>query len=356
MHSFNRILIAILGVALFFSFISGLVIVPYMNSESSYFQDKNVRKTLAGTIDCLVIGDSHALAGINTEILDNELGYNSYNLSGSMMTLDNKYYLLSKELARNPVDTVVIDIGRDTLTRDETQEFAIGDEPTIARLDSFGERISYVVQYMPVNDWLNLYSREFVMGLEYYQSLLTGESVNNVDYNLKGYRPKTPADITLSEEEAKLKYNSSKLNTNYRNDNIEKLNRIIDLCNSYHCRIVLVVIPESNRLIWEIDGWDSFYEWLKDYANQKNCELYDINLVKNRNEIFKDSESFSDPDHVSTIGAEVTTRTLAQVMKNPKDWQLYSYQSYDDVKKTMKYEASLECVGKPNPRLCRESY
>lgn len=337
MHNFKRVITAVFGVMLIFFLVSVLVIFPYMNSEYSYFQDKNLRNNLAGTIDCLVIGDSHALAGIDTATLDNYLGCNSYNLSGSMMTLENKYYMLSKELSRNPVDTVIIDIGRDTLARDESKEFAIGDEPTVARLDSFSERITYIVNNTSVNDWLNLYSREFIMGLDYFHSLLTGKSINNVDYSLKGYKPKQSCDITLSDEESEMKFNSLKYSISFLDNNIEKLNSIIDLCNSYNCRIVLVVIPESNRLIWETDGLDLFYDWLKAYADQNSCELYDVNLAKERNMVFTDSKSFSDADHLSSEGAVTTTRILSEAMLNPDTWEKTSYKSYVEMKKESQY-------------------
>lgn len=337
MHNFKKVLFSIIGIFLVFTIVSTIVIAPYMNSECSYFQDKHLRSKLSGKINCIILGASHALAGIDPNILDKNLGCNSYNLSGSMMTLDNKYFLLSKELERNPVETVILEISHDTLSRKESAEFAIGDEPTIARLDSFSERIKYMVKYLPINDWLNLYSREFISGLYYYQLLLSNQSVNNVDYNSKGFKYKNPIDITLTKEIAKETYNSKKINTDYPESNVSKLDRIIDLCKSYNCRVVLVVVPESNGLIWQLDGWDAFYEWIRNYGTKNNCEVYDINLAKDRNTLFTDDQSFSDPDHLSSIGATTTTELLSQAMLSPESWEDYSYVSYSEMKKESQY-------------------
>lgn len=337
MRNFKRITFAVVGILLVFITVSVAVIAPYMNSECAYFQDKNLRNKLAGKIDCIIIGASHALAGINTNVLDEKLGCNSYNLSGSMMTLDNKYYLLSKELERNPVKTVILEISHDTLSRKENSEYAIGDEPTIARLDSFPERICYMAQYVSIDDWLNIYSREFVMGLNYYQELLAHHSLNNVDYKAKGFKYKEPVNITLSESEAEKKHNSQNVTSDYPEENVKKLNEIIELCKSYNCRVVLTVVPESNGLIWEMDDWDNFSKWLSDYGAKNHCEVYDINLAAKRNTLFTDDKSFSDPDHLSSIGAITTTEILADALLNPDTWIDSSYSSYSEMKKESQY-------------------
>ena len=108
MHNSKQIVISTLSFILLFAVISTLIIVPYWNSETDYFQDSQLREDLAGQIDCLVIGASHALTAFDTNVLDERLGCFSYNLSGSMMTLDSKYYFLKKELERNPVETVLV--------------------------------------------------------------------------------------------------------------------------------------------------------------------------------------------------------------------------------------------------------
>lgn len=337
MHSFKRIIYSVLAILIVITTLSVIVIEPYMNSESAYFQDKNLRKQLSGKIDCIALGASHALNGIIPAVLDEKLGCFSYNLSGSMMTLNNKYYMLSKELKRNPVKTVILEISHDTLSRDETDEYAIGDEPTVARLDSFAERVKYMLQYVTLNDWLNVYSREFVMGLYYHKEKLLHHNTNNVDYAAKGFSPSEACDITLTAEEAKEKYNSGKISVDYQEKNIKELDKIIDLCHSYNCRIVIAVVPESDSLIWEMDGWDEFKNWLENYSEKNGCEIYDINLVKNRTDIFSDKDSFSNAGHLCSAGADATTELLAQAMLSPTTWPENSYDSYESMKKDLPY-------------------
>lgn len=342
MHSFKRVIYSVLVILLAITALSVIVIEPYMNSESTYFLDKNLRKQLSGKIDCIAIGASHALNGIVPAVLDENLGCFSYNLSGSMMTLNNKYYMLTKELKRNPVKTVILEISHDTLSRNENDEYAIGDEPTVARLDSFTERAKYMFRYVALNDWLNVYSREFVMGLYYHKEKLLHNNTNNVDYDAKGFAPGKACDITLTAEEAKTKHNSETFSTDYPKKNIKKLDKIVDLCRSYNCRIVIAVVPESDGLIWKMDGWDKFKTWLEDYSEKNGCEFYDINLVKNRTAIFSDKNSFSNADHLCSEGAEVTTELLAQAMLSPKSWSENSYDSYESMKKDLPYADSIK--------------
>ena len=87
MHSFRKVILSLVCFACAFGAISAIVIVPYTNSEAFYYEDRHLRKQLAGETDYITIGASHCLAGFVSETLDMELGCNSYNLSASMMPM-----------------------------------------------------------------------------------------------------------------------------------------------------------------------------------------------------------------------------------------------------------------------------
>lgn len=329
MHNFKKAILSTISFILIFAVISILVIVPYWNSEVDYFQDSQLREDLAGQIDCIVIGASHALTAFDTNIIDEKLGCFSYNLSGSMMTLDSKYYFLKKELERNPVETVIIEISYDTLGRNESNEYGIGDEVTISRLDSTSERLSYLAKYVSIDDWLNLYSRHFISSLASYTDVLRGQDVCNVDKTKKGYNPASASNLSLSPESAKSKFNSMQCSANYLDENVAKLNKLVNLCKMHNVRIIFVVTPLSNSLLWSMDGLDNFQNWLHDYSQIIGCEVYDLNLLKNYYSLFSDEHSFRDADHIGGIGSETFSIALCDLIQRTNEGQTVSDEFYD---------------------------
>ena len=113
MHSSKKVFLRTLAVLLVVLGLSVLIILPYMES-----QERKTRKDLAGTVDYLVVGASHAQLGFVPSVLDQELGVNSYNLSSLLMPVTGRYFLLEKEIKRNPVKTVVLEVSYDTLAID----------------------------------------------------------------------------------------------------------------------------------------------------------------------------------------------------------------------------------------------
>jgi len=60
------------------------------------------------TIDMVILGNSHALRGINPQIFDDELGTYSITLASPGQELNQSYYLLSEMFAEQEVDLVVL--------------------------------------------------------------------------------------------------------------------------------------------------------------------------------------------------------------------------------------------------------
>lgn len=231
----------IIGICLLCSLIliSYLIIYPSFVSENSFYKDKNLRKELAGDIDFLVVGASHGLNAFDTRILDQMIVCNSYNLSGSMMSLYGKYHLLEKELSRNPVKTVVLEISYDTLTRDQRDDYSGGDTQVLERLDSFSERLSYVVQNIPFDDWLNIYSRLMRNGIIYWEKEILGKVTNGgLDKSLKGFYPKSSVDVTIEKDIANSCYDKTKLCESISQENLALFQKILELCKQKNTRII----------------------------------------------------------------------------------------------------------------------
>ena len=116
MRNFKRILKTVslfLAVIIVLSVVFGAL---YLRGENYDYQDYRERDALAGELTMLINGASYVMYGIDPDVLDAYLGANvhSYNLTTSMLTLEGRYALLKKELERNPVKTVILEVSPDT--------------------------------------------------------------------------------------------------------------------------------------------------------------------------------------------------------------------------------------------------
>ena len=257
------------------------------------------------------------------------------------MTLDARYFLLKKEIERNPVKTVIIDMSYETLTRIESEEHAEGNSVTFAKLDSLSERMKFLIQSVPLNDWPYIYTYHFLPdGLEYAIGIIRGNvKPHNVEYSEKGFLPRKINNIEFSKKEAVEQHNSKQLNTNFRKQNQKKLEKIIELCKKNKINIILAVAPVSDTRIWEETEQDKFLDYAKKFSKKQECVFLDFNLLKNRYELFNDKESFFDVQHMSEKGANIFTKEFCNIIKKSEteDVSKYFYDSYEDMKKDSPY-------------------
>ena len=313
MKIFKRVIFSTASFLLIIALFSCILILPWMYSGTKSGSDKIVRDEFAGSIDCLISGASHGIAGLSTSVIDEKLHCNSYNLSGNMMTMSARYVLLKKELERNPVKTVILECSYNTFTRDEDTEYAQGDASLLPRLDSFGERLSYVGKYVRFSDWLYLYNNQLKNGVRYWLNLLRGED-DSEDVLNKGYRPKKHVDITLSDDEIISCHNEKTVDLPHQAASQELFAEMVKLCQDNGCRVIVTVVPISDNYIWRHSDWDDSFSWIQNFCAENKLEYYDFNLIKTRNELFSDSVSFYDKTHLNEQGAEKFSALFADVI------------------------------------------
>lgn len=343
MRTFKRLICALLIFSVTFTSVSAALIVPFLNSEREYYQDVKLRRKVAGTIDCVVLGASQGNCAFAPEILDSKLGYNSYNLSSSLMPMHARKCFLEKELTRNDIKTVIIELSYNALSRNLEKEHAEGDVRIIERLDSVQERFSYLCKYVKFDDWLNIYSRLFLDSVNSIETCLT-KGNKNVDYQVKGFNPQNKKGKAVSYEEAQKLHNTEKVSVDsYNETNIEQLTKIIDICKSNDIRVIIAVVPLSDSFLWKYENMDSFFEWAKNYSCQHNCEFYDFNLLKSRYNIFNEENSWTvDSTHMRSDSAKVFSAEFSNVIHRVdlnEDVSDLFYSSYKELLKDSPYNS-----------------
>ena len=332
MHSFKRLLKTVVSFLLVVCFISALLAGFYLHTEYYYYQDFKERGDLTGTLDTLYCGASFALRAFRPDMIDPILGANGYNLSGSRLTMLGRYTLLEKEIKRNPVKTVVLEVSCDTLVRDSAQEGPEGDLLTFARL-TVRDRPAYFFKAFRIKDWPMLYYDLVSKGINDVCSLLCGRIRIGNWFLTKGYFPFHEPDVPFYRDYAAMR-GTETLPSEMTHDNIEMLDRIAALCRDNKVELVLVNVPQSKAFNCSCTNLDEFHQWYADYAAKNGLRYYNFNLYKGIDQHLPDDGCFYDAHHVNNAGAEVFSSLYGDFMKRAQageDLQSEFYASYAEM-------------------------
>lgn len=316
MRNFKKAALTTVSLLLMVILVFSLYTIPYFHGTAYYYQDAAMRDSLSGSLDLLIVGSSHAFRAFDTEILDQELGCNSYNLACAMQTMRGRYFLLKEEVERNPVKTVVLEVSYNALTRNREQEGPEGDIYELARFSNPIDRVRYFFSTIYPSEYSKLYFDTLDRSSTAWEMLLRGQMK---PYACKGFQGLDANDMTITAEEAEKLYHSDALNTVPDADNLEYFEKCMNLCKEKGIRVILVVTPLSNRKIITASGLDTIREWYQDRAAQYNCEMYDFNLIPTKLEDYPMNTGFYDTTHLSREGAAVFTRQLCRIMRMAAD-------------------------------------
>lgn len=312
MRIFKRFFLYVLSIALVVILVSAAILLPWIHTPTDG-HDQALRGRLAGQIDTLVIGQSYAMNGVVPAKLDEKLGTHTYNLSGSLMPIYGQQYMIEKELARNPVKHVLIEITPDTFTNDEMQTYGNGDSYIVARLDSMAERLDYLVRMVPPSDWPNIYARSLLQGLRSLAYGLLGKADLIDDANM-GFIPLETKNVALDADWARAYHQSMGIFHNPLPENVEKYTSLIQACQQAGCDVTIFYTPVSHGKVWQLYDQDTFLDWARDLAAQYDVPLFDFNLLKERYTLLSDSSSFNDNNHLSGEGAAIFSAVMGDVL------------------------------------------
>lgn len=205
MHNFKKI---ILHTALLIFFVIIILIcstLPYFWGESYYYQDYKVRTSLSGKLDTLVIGSSHALRSIKPTVLNEKLNTKAYNLSSPLMSMYGRYVMLEKEINRNPIKTVYLEISYNALTLNRKTLGLEGDLYVLGRFDNVFERINFFTNAFTPDEYRKVLSDIIVRSKNSF-------SIHNTieQYKTFGYLP-IPSNNQLLSDEVKEKVKNTKV-------------------------------------------------------------------------------------------------------------------------------------------------
>lgn len=312
MRIFKQFALYILCIALVVFLVSAAILLPWLHTPTT-FHDQTLRSRLAGQIDTLIIGQSYTMNGVMPPVLDEMLGTRTYNLSGSLMPIYGQKYMLEKELARNPVKHILLEITPDTFTTDERTTYGNGDSYIIARLDSFRERMDYLLRCVPLSDWPNIYARMLLQSLRSAAYTLMGRPEKLIEENM-GFNPEKTKIVALSADSAPSQRMSMNIFHEPLEENIRAYEELLALCVQSGCDVTMIYTPVSHAKVWQLYDQETFRTFARELADKYQVPFFDFNLLRSRYELFSDEFSFSDDNHLSQEGAAVFTKEMAEVL------------------------------------------
>ena len=340
MKDSKRTLITIALFLLFLGIYSFLVIRPYENSTFATENDRGVRDDLEGTLDTIITGASHAEYGIFNTRVDAALGTLSYNLSGPWQSSYGTRMLLEKELDRNPIKKVYLVFSEGTFSVTKTTDRATGDIKILPRLDGVSERIDYLIHAAAPTEIPEIYQDMVNRGFTYAKALVTGDKINRVNASRRGFHGTKSKSVKLSKKNAAKKKNSETLDTSVLSYNVENMDKIIELCKSRNVEIQVIVVPVSDRMIWITEGWDTWYDFVKEYCEKHEIPLWDFNLHRDRFSILNDQDCYKDMSHLSYNGAKLFADLLIETIQKAEageDITADFYPTYQEMKQDSPY-------------------
>lgn len=341
MKDSNKAILSSVLVFLFIVLFSCGIILP--QTKNTLGSDTIVLDEMQGRIDYVICGASYAKYGFSPEIIDDVLGVNSFNLSYDAITISEKKYLLQRELERNPVDTVFLELSYDALTY-VISDVTYTNYNSMIMMDSFVDRVNYWINYTSFANKGFTYALLMQDSIEasYSGALADEVYINNERIN-KGHLALNSIDISLSYEESIEQHDTAFYDSSsYAQSSVQGFSDLINMCKSYGCRVIIVVTPVSDTYLWRYSNLDDFECWLSAFCNENDVDYYDFNLLKTRYDLFDDATTFVDDHHLSGNGAEAFSTAFAEVMREVNagnDVSSYFYDNYSTMRNYSPYNS-----------------
>ena len=298
-------------------------------------------------IETLFLGSSHVFCGYDPLILDEILGENTYLASTPVQKPDGSYYLLKEALKKNDIKKVYLDMYycqyRDMpAERGGAQMYYIycitdymkGDwNRTEFLLNASGCNL-YIESFLPAarygNYLLDLNRFERVVKSKRSAEYIHYENAPSNFYKGAMNVPGEPGAPKMIVEDSKIAAIAENAVSEY---SLQCLDKIVKLCKEEGIELVLVNTPVTDFYLQTIGNYDTYYECVKNYAQDNGLEYYDFNLCKKDILSMEDSD-FLDFHHLSGQGVVKYSTVFAEMMTSYDEEERQAF-FYDSVQEKM---------------------
>lgn len=311
----------------------------------NYYKTKN--------IDNVFLGSSHVHCDIDPFIIDEMNGMDNFNMSIPFMRLNGAYYVLKEMTGDHDLRNVYLELyylpstgeQGDVMSDASLQwnwyitdhmRFSINKMQFIA---SMCGKDKYLDTFFPFIRY-----REHVFDTPYIAELLALKTSDDYkNYKLRYENEK--GEPTLEYRDKGYHYNLGVMpeetlaypqQIDLRADGIipgnteAYLRKIIEYCQEKNIGITLFINPIYETQILSTIEYDSYHRQVLSIADEYGVPFYDFNLCKSEYLDIMHRENFADAGHLNSVGAELFTPFLWQVLSgDAKANREYFCESYE---------------------------
>ncbi len=262
------------------------------------------------TVDVIGFGSSHLWRGLNPMTMYEEYGIGAWNYGANWQHINTTFLFMDDAFRTQSPKVVLVETYRiDKLLLDSsmsangeiyyTRELKNSSVKREYLNESLGEDYSgRIAYYLPIvafhSNWTTIEEDSF-------------SGYKRVDYNkTKGFQPYDEiTEIELPDVDNKFQIDLSQ-------ENIDVLDKIVDLCRKNNAELIFYKAPYQN------DASSKYDAFMSNYAEENGC-VY-LNLYKKTKEIGLDGKTdFSDKSHLNTSGATKVAGYLGQYISDNYD-------------------------------------
>lgn len=335
-----RLVLFILGV-IFLNYILSWCLIPAEEgSRITLYEASNEKYTH----DLVVFGASEAHADWNTNIANEILGLDTFNMGGTAAKLDGGIYAQFQNYMKYQDPSIVVFlVGRNDLgDDDESPAVFVHTAPymrsrtaaieyyfrTIFKdtfYKSFPWNTHHVYSLSELKD--NIQRKTSSEYLEYKADWIP---VEDFKYQGKGYYEYQ--GVIQCDNVKGLGSFSTIRNSFSVGKHAEALEKMVTKCVAENRKVVILLAPTPDMEIASLGFYPYYSDWLKEFAKEKGAFFYDMNYAVK--ELWDRQDSmFSDVAHLNGVGADSFTEAVCKVLQKQEkgestDELFYSWEEY----------------------------
>ncbi len=344
MRNFKRVVL-FLAVVIAYEMLFSFLLEPV--TYQHFLETELKADEAAGVLpDMVVIGNSSVEMAFVPSVLEEGIGDVScvLNAGTGSQKIWGTYYYLKDLLRQYDIKYVVVGIDYSAFFGENSKNIK-KDLLVLDRIHSFDIRVEYIKNHFEKKEYIYLLKSYRYRGgvgsiAENVRKKLDESYREGVDsregtyYQERGY-----VHSTERGEFHTGIYDAYEIHVDQASGKVRKyLDKIVELCREEKVELYLVTLPTSFSGIYGSDTYQSAIDYFNDYASARGVPFCDMNLMRNRTEVFPDC-MLSDEGHLGYNGAAICSGIYAEVFNRQhagEDVSDYFYHSVEEMKKDIK--------------------